>query len=128
MDARGEWTPRDGERDGKRAPGPRPGAARAEDADGEWDAARVRGLRRRLGETQREFADRLGTTQQTVSEWERRARRPRRMARRLLRLVAEQAASYGAGGGDADGGGAGARGAGGPSGPDGADGGGEAGR
>ena len=93
MDARGEGTP---PRDGERAPEPRPGAARAEDADGEWDAARVRGLRRRLGETQREFADRLGTTQQTVSEWERRARRPRRMARRLLRLVAEQAASYGA--------------------------------
>ena len=60
----------------------------------EWRAEDVQALRRHLGETQREFADRIGTNQQTVSEWERRARRPRRMARRLLQLVAEQAAFY----------------------------------
>jgi len=54
----------------------------------------VRALRAHLGETQSAFADRLGTNQQTVSEWERGARRPRRMAQRLLHLVAEQAAFY----------------------------------
>ena len=69
----------------------------------EWASGRrVRRLRRHLGETQTAFADRLGTNQQTVSEWERGARRPRRMARRLLHLVAEQAGYYDAGDGDAD--------------------------
>lgn len=55
---------------------------------------RVRRLRRHLGETQSAFADRLGTNQQTVSEWETGARQPRRMAQRLLHLVAEQAGYY----------------------------------
>ena len=64
-------------------------------AGGEWEGGRgVRRLRRHLGETQAAFADRLGTNQQTVSEWERGARSPRRMARRLLHLVAEQAGYY----------------------------------
>jgi len=54
----------------------------------------VRALRAHVGETQSAFADRLGTNQQTVSEWERGARRPRRMAQHLLHLVAEQAAFY----------------------------------
>ena len=62
--------------------------------EGEWRAEDVQALRRHLGETQRQFADRIGTNQQTVSEWERRARQPRRMARRLLQLVAEQAGFY----------------------------------
>ena len=67
--------------------GARPGEA--------WDSGRrVRLLRRHLGETQAAFADRLGTNQQTISEWERGARQPRRMARRLLHLVAEQAGYY----------------------------------
>ena len=70
--------------------------------DDDWASGRgVRGLRRHLGETQAAFADRLGTNQQTVSEWERGARRPRRMARRLLHLVAEQAGYYDATGIDA---------------------------
>lgn len=67
----------------------------ADGAAGEWDGARVRRLRARLGETQAQLAERLGTTQQTVSEWERGARRPRRMAQRLLRL-AEEAGTYSA--------------------------------
>lgn len=63
--------------------------------DDGWASGRdVRRLRRHLGETQAAFADRLGTNQQTVSEWERGARRPRRMAQRLLHLVAEQAGYY----------------------------------
>lgn len=71
--------------------------------EGEWRAEDVQALRRHLGETQRQFADRIGTNQQTVSEWERRARRPRRMARRLLQLVADQAGFYRVGG-EGDGG------------------------
>jgi transcriptional regulator with XRE-family HTH domain len=59
-----------------------------------WDAARVRALRRWLGNSQAELADRLGTRQQTVSEWETGASQPRRMSRRLLHLVAEDAGFY----------------------------------
>ena len=54
-----------------------------------WDGSRVRKLRRYLDETQAAFAERLGTRQQTVSEWERGKSHPRRMARRLLQLVAQ---------------------------------------
>ena len=61
---------------------------------GEWDAERVRRLRRHLGETQRAFGTRLGTRQQTVSEWETGASRPQRMSRRLLQLLAEEAGFY----------------------------------
>ncbi|MYD66550.1 MAG: helix-turn-helix domain-containing protein [Chloroflexi bacterium] len=70
--------------------------AGGEDAhEAEWASGRrVRRLRRHLGETQTAFADRLGTNQQTVSEWETGARQPRRMAQRLLHLVAEQAGYY----------------------------------
>ncbi len=78
----------------EREPRYRVGARGETPGGGEWDAARVRALRRHLGETQRQFADRIGTNQQTVSGWERRAREPRRMARRLLQLVAEQAGFY----------------------------------
>lgn len=62
--------------------------------DEAWDAARIRRLRLQLGDSQQAFADRLGTRQQTVSEWERGASRPRRMARRLLRLLAEEHGVY----------------------------------
>jgi DNA-binding transcriptional regulator YiaG len=80
-------------------PGPAPEPTRAAGAPAEeWDAGGVRRLRRFLGASQAELADRLGTRQQTVSEWETGARRPRRMSRRLLRLVAEEAGYYGAGG------------------------------
>ena len=46
-------------------------------------------LRARLGDSQQRFAERLGTRQQTVSEWERGQSRPRRMAQRLLTMLAE---------------------------------------
>ncbi len=62
-----------------------------------WDAEGVRRLRERLGVTQAELADRIGTRQQTVSEWETRASSPRRMSQRLLRMVAEEAGVYDAG-------------------------------
>lgn len=61
---------------------------------GEWGAEAVRALRHRLGASQQAFAERVGTRQQTVSEWERGASRPRRMAQRLLTLIAEAAGTY----------------------------------
>ncbi len=55
-----------------------------------WDAPRVQALRRHLGLTQQEFSDRLGTRQQTISEWETGRYLPRGTSARLLSLVAEQ--------------------------------------
>jgi len=68
--------------------------ARGETRDDPWDGERVRRLRAALGDSQQTFAERLGTRQQTVSEWERGASRPRRMARRLLAMLAEEHAAY----------------------------------
>jgi transcriptional regulator with XRE-family HTH domain len=78
------------------------GAGGEEGWAAETAGRRVRALRRHFGDTQAAFADRLGTNQQTVSEWERGARRPRRMAQRLLHLVAEQAAFYRTAAGEVD--------------------------
>jgi DNA-binding transcriptional regulator YiaG len=58
----------------------------------EWDSDRVQALRRHLGLTQQQFSDRLGTRQQTVSEWETGMYRPRGASATLLSLIAEQAA------------------------------------
>lgn len=69
-------------------------AGRAGDAMLAWDAGGVRRLRRFLGASQAELAERLGTRQQTVSEWETGASRPRRMSRRLLHFVAETSGYY----------------------------------
>lgn len=65
-----------------------------------WQPAQIRALRQHVGETQAEFAARIGTRQQTVSEWETGASRPRSMARRLLQLVADERAFYRAGAAD----------------------------
>ena len=35
-----------------------------------WDKERIQALRRHMGLTQHEMAERLGTRQQTISEWE----------------------------------------------------------
>jgi len=59
-----------------------------------WDGPRIHRLRTALGDSQQAFADRLGTRQQTVSEWERGTSHPRRMARRLLQLIAEEHGVY----------------------------------
>ncbi|OGO33112.1 MAG: hypothetical protein A2Z29_02020 [Chloroflexi bacterium RBG_16_56_11] len=56
-----------------------------------WDSQRIQALRRHLGLTQRELSDRLGTRQQTISEWETGMYRPRGASATLLSLVAEQA-------------------------------------
>jgi transcriptional regulator with XRE-family HTH domain len=60
----------------------------------DWDAERVRALRAYLASSQSDFADRIGTRQQTVSEWETGSSQPRRMSRRLLQMVAEEAGFY----------------------------------
>ena len=57
----------------------------------QWDAEHVRALRSHLGLTQRELAERLGTRQQTISEWEKGMYKPRGASSTLLSIVAERA-------------------------------------
>ena len=57
----------------------------------QWDSEHIRALRYRLGLTQRELADRLGTRQQTISEWETGIYRPRGASVTLLAIIAERA-------------------------------------
>ncbi len=57
----------------------------------QWGSEHVRALRRHLGLTQRELADRLGTRQQTISEWEKGMYQPRGASATLLSIVAERA-------------------------------------
>jgi DNA-binding transcriptional regulator YiaG len=57
----------------------------------QWDSQRIQALRRHLGLTQRELSDRLGTRQQTISEWETGMYRPRGASATLLSMIAEQA-------------------------------------
>lgn len=57
----------------------------------QWDRERIRALRRHLGLTQREMANRLGTRQQTISEWEKGMYKPRGASSTLLFIIAEQA-------------------------------------
>ncbi len=57
----------------------------------QWDGERIQALRRHLELTQRELADRLGTRQQTISEWERGMYKPRGTSSTLLSIVAERA-------------------------------------
>lgn len=57
----------------------------------QWDSQRIRALRQHLGLTQRELADRLGTRQQTISEWELGLYNPRGASATLLSMVAERA-------------------------------------
>ncbi|MFC2016944.1 helix-turn-helix domain-containing protein [Chloroflexota bacterium] len=57
----------------------------------QWDSERIRTLRRHLGLTQRKLADRLGTRQQTISEWEIGLYKPRGASSTLLSIIAERA-------------------------------------
>ena len=57
----------------------------------QWHGDSVQALRRHLGLTQRELADRLGTRQQTISEWETGMYQPRGTSATLLSIIAEQA-------------------------------------
>ncbi|MBI2868298.1 MAG: helix-turn-helix domain-containing protein [Chloroflexi bacterium] len=57
----------------------------------QWDAGRVKALRKHLGLTQQEMSARLGTRQQTISEWETGLYQPRGASAQLLSIVAEEA-------------------------------------
>ena len=57
----------------------------------QWSSEHIRALRHHLGLTQRELADRLGTRQQTISEWETGLYKPRGASSTLLSMVAERA-------------------------------------
>ena len=57
----------------------------------QWDSQRIHALRRHLGLTQRELAERLGARQQTISEWEKGMYKPRGASATLLSIVAERA-------------------------------------
>jgi DNA-binding transcriptional regulator YiaG len=56
-----------------------------------WNSEQVQALRRHLGMTQREMADRMGTRQQTISEWETGMYQPRGASATLLSIIAEHA-------------------------------------
>ena len=57
----------------------------------QWDSEYIQALRRHLGLTQRELAARLGTRQQTISEWETGMYKPRGASATLLSIIAERA-------------------------------------
>ena len=57
----------------------------------QWDSKRIQSLRRYLGLTQRGLAERLGTRQQTISEWETGMYKPRGASATLLSIIAERA-------------------------------------
>ncbi len=56
-----------------------------------WDRQRILALRRHLRMTQRELADKLGTRQQTISEWETGMYQPRGASSTLLSIIAREA-------------------------------------
>lgn len=70
---------------------PRPGADRARAASSPWTARAVQKLRARLGLSQEAFAQALGTTRQTIINWERGHQVPKKMASRLLSALERQA-------------------------------------
>ena len=57
--------------------------------DKEWDAQRIKALRKHLRLTQAGMAEQLGMRQQTVSEWEVGLYQPRGASARLLSIVAD---------------------------------------
>ncbi len=57
----------------------------------QWDSERIQNLRRHLGLTQRKLAERLGTRQLTISEWETGVYKPRGASATLLSIIAERA-------------------------------------
>ncbi len=57
----------------------------------QWDREHIGALRRHLGLTQRQMADKLGTRQQTISEWEKGLYEPRGASSTLLSIIAERA-------------------------------------
>jgi DNA-binding transcriptional regulator YiaG len=56
-----------------------------------WDSQRIQALRHHLGLTQSKLAERLGSRQQTISEWETGMYQPRGTSATLLTIIAEHA-------------------------------------
>ncbi|MFP5275133.1 helix-turn-helix domain-containing protein [Coleofasciculus sp.] len=56
-----------------------------------WNAQLIKALRRYMGLTQAEFAQKLGVRQATVSQWENSAYEPTLATSKYLSLIAEQA-------------------------------------
>ncbi len=56
-----------------------------------WDRKSIQALRKHLGLTQQEMSEKLGTRQQTISEWETGLYKPRGASATLLSMVAEKA-------------------------------------
>jgi DNA-binding transcriptional regulator YiaG len=56
-----------------------------------WNAGSIQALRWHLGLTQTEMSEKLGTRQQTISEWETGMYQPRGASAKLLSIVAEEA-------------------------------------
>jgi DNA-binding transcriptional regulator YiaG len=54
-----------------------------------WDEKSIKALRQHLGLTQVELASKLGTRQQTISEWEKGMYQPRGASVTLLSIVAD---------------------------------------
>jgi len=57
----------------------------------QWDNKRIQALRRHLALTQSGLAGKLGTRQQTISEWETGMYKPRGASATLLSIIAERA-------------------------------------
>jgi len=56
-----------------------------------WNSELIKTLRRQMGLTQAEFAQRLGVRQATVSEWEKGIHAPSRAMSKYLTMFAQQA-------------------------------------
>ncbi|MHB8105495.1 MAG: helix-turn-helix domain-containing protein [Dehalococcoidales bacterium] len=64
---------------------------KAMDRKKQWDAGSIQALRQHLGLTQSALSEKLGTRQQTISEWETGIYQPRGASVTLLSIIAEQA-------------------------------------
>ncbi|MHA2315862.1 MAG: helix-turn-helix domain-containing protein, partial [Candidatus Hermodarchaeia archaeon] len=55
----------------------------------QWNKEEIRALRKHLDLTQAKLAEKLGTRQQTISEWEKGMYQPRGTSATVLNIVAE---------------------------------------
>ncbi len=58
--------------------------------DRSWDQSSIKALRSHLKLTQAGMAEKLGTRQQTISEWETGEYQPRGTSSRLLSIIADR--------------------------------------